>query len=108
MDEAEHNSRKEHCSEADTEWPTGPQHTNLQATQVSNLLCYKYHKQETCPGQAKLEGHGCLAVSACDRVTCLTQVFGQVFLHLRRSFVRHRVQMLKQLWQQSDAMTFHY
>jgi len=32
------------------------------------------------------------------------QVFGQIFFHLNGMFVRHRVQMLEQLWQQSNTI----
>ena len=43
--------------------------------------------------------------SAANGVALSAQVVGQIFFHLNGMFVRHRVQMLEQLWQQSNTIS---
>jgi len=41
----------------------------------------------------------------CHRVTRFSQIFCQIFLHLDCGFIRHRIQMLIQLRQKSNAIS---
>ena len=45
--------------------------------------------------------------AACDGVALRTQIFGEIFLHLRGRWVRHGVEMREQLWKQMDAVLAH-
>lgn len=45
---------------------------------------------------------------ACDRVSGPAQIFRQIHFHLRRCFIRHRVQVGVKFWQRADAVARHH
>ena len=57
--------------------------------------------------QQILTAGGADSVAAGDGVALISQILGQILLHLHRCVVRHWVQMLVKLGQQSVSVLFH-